>query len=395
MILTLALLISCVPNQVYAMDGVAPTDLLEATDTAVLQPGTTSESTLSTARIVAEDASRRGEFYKEYIMNNGLRYATVYPSAIHYEEGGQWKDIDNTLVAAISDGKSVYQNKAGAWNVRFPRSLSGSDMIGITKDGFTVQFGMAGEMRSSGDLVVASIGQVGATADTLAVSSAQTATAQIQQIDLTAARAAAEHPETILDKLNSRLTYANVYPNTNVVYDLQGNQLKESVILQQYDATLWGYRYTLDTGDLIPVLREDQQIDLCHPDTNEVVLTMPAPYMFDNNGESCYDVDVALKRNGNNYLLSYYLPREWLADANRAWPVILDPVVTGNSRYTNVKDVTVAETGTESSTRGVIQCGYLVGSGAMRMYMQYINLPIIPSGNVIVDATISLMKPMN
>ena len=185
MILTLALLISCIPNQVYALAGEALADLLEATDTAVLQPGTTSESTLSTARIVSEDTSRRGEFYKEYIMNNGLRYATVYPSAIHYEEGGQWKDIDNTLVAAISGGKSVYQNKAGAWNVRFPRSLSGNDMIGITKDGFTVQFGMAGEMRSSGDLVVASIGQVGATADTLAVSSAQTATAQIQQIDLT------------------------------------------------------------------------------------------------------------------------------------------------------------------------------------------------------------------
>ena len=217
MILTLALLISCVPNQVYAMDGVAPTDLLEATNTAVLQSDTAPDDTLSTARIVAEDASRRGEFYKEYVMNNGLRYATVYPSAIHYEEGGQWKDIDNTLVAAISGGKSVYQNKAGAWNVRFPQSLSGSDMIGITKDGFTVQFGMAGEMRSSGDLVVASIGQVGATADTLAVSSAQTATAQIQQIDLTAARAAAEHPETILDKLNSRLTYANVYPNTKPI----------------------------------------------------------------------------------------------------------------------------------------------------------------------------------
>ena len=95
MILTLALLISCVPNQVYAMDGVAPTDLLEATDTAALQPDATPEPTLGTARIVSEDTSRRGEFYKEYIMNNGLRYATVYPSSIHYEEDGQWKDIDS------------------------------------------------------------------------------------------------------------------------------------------------------------------------------------------------------------------------------------------------------------------------------------------------------------
>ena len=41
MILTLALLISCVPNQVYAMAGEALADLLEATDTAVLKPDAT------------------------------------------------------------------------------------------------------------------------------------------------------------------------------------------------------------------------------------------------------------------------------------------------------------------------------------------------------------------
>ena len=393
MILTLALLISCVPNQVYALAGEALADLLEATDTAVLQPNATPNPVLSTAHIVAEDASRRGETYKEYILNNGLHLATVYPSAVHYEENGVWKDIDNTLVAAVFGGKAVYQNAAGAWSVRFPRNMSTNDMVGITKDGHTVQFGMAGELRSTGDVVVASVGQIGATADTLAVSNTQTATAQIQQIDLTAARAAAEHPETVLEKLNSRLSYANVYPNTNVVYDLQGNQLKESVVLQRYDADLWGYRYALDTGDLVPVLREDQQIDLCHPKTSEVILTMPAPYMLDNNGETSYDVEVALTRNGSNYLLSYYLPREWLAEADRAWPVILDPVVQFPGLYTNMDDITVGENYNEAMGRAVIQCGYYGPIGAMRMYMQFIELPPITVADVIVDATIRMNKP--
>ena len=397
MILTLALLISCVPNQVYAMAGEALANLLEATDTAVLQPNATPDSVLSTAHIVAEDESRRGASYKEYIMNNGLRMATVYSSAIHYESNGQWKDIDNTLVSAVSGGKAVYQNAAGAWSVKFPQRLSGSDMISITKDSHTVQFGMAGEMRSTGDLVVASVGDIGRgeTVETLAVSNAQVATAQIQQIDLTAARAAAEHPETVLDKLKSRLSYANVYPNTNVVYDLQGNQLKESVVLQRYDASLWGYRYTLNTGDLVPILREDQQIDLRHPKTNEVILTMPAPYMMDDNGETSYDVEVVLTQNGNNYLLSYYLPREWLADDDRAWPVILDPVITLSGIYSNVDDITVTENYNEAVGRGVIQCGYYSEAGAMRFYMQFLQLPTLESADVIVDATIRLNKPYN
>ena len=397
MIVTLALLISCVPNQVYAMAGEALADLLDTTDTAVLQPNATPDPVLSTAQIVAEDETRRGETYKEYIMNNGLRLATVYPSAIHYEQNGQWKDIDNTLVATVSNGKAVYQNAAGAWNVRFPRNLSGSDMIGITKNGHTVQFGMAGELRSTGDLVVASVDVIGSneTVGTLAVNGAQTTVAEIQQIDMTAAREAAEHPETVLEKLNSRITYANVYPSTNVVYDLQGNRLKESVVLQRYDASLWGYRYTLDTGDLVPVLRDDQQIDLCDPKTNEPILTMPAPYMLDSNGEVSYDVEVTLSRNGSGYLLSYYLPRAWLAETDRGWPVILDPIVDMVGTATKVKDCTVSEKAAESYTNTTLECGHNDTRGVMRFFLQYTDLPTMTSADVIVDATLSLYKPTN
>ena len=392
MILTLALLVSCVPNQVFAMAGEALMSAVTADDTVTLQ---TKPELLSAVRVVSEDTSRRGEAYKEFVLNNGLRLATVYPSAVHYEDDGEWKEIDNTLTIATSDGNIYYTNAAGRWNVRFPQNLSGSNMINITKDSFTVQFGMAGEMRSTGDLVVASIDQIGNenAAGMLSVSVAQTATAQIQELDMTAARASAKYPETVPEKLISRLTYANIYPNTNVVYDLQGNQLKESIILQQHDASLWGYRYTLNTGDLVPVLNADKQIDLCDPDTKAVVLTMPAPYMLDNNGEYSYDVDVSLVRNGSSYLLSYYLPREWLADDSRAWPVILDPVITAPGLYTNVQDRTVAETYVESNSRSTIQCGYYGPEGAMRFYMKYNTLPAMSSGDVIVDASISLYKP--
>ena len=237
MILVLVLLFNLLPHQTIAAEWNDHTQNLTAsmTNTGAIET-VNAENEGTTAVIVAEVTENRTEFSKEYKLSNGLHMAVVYPEAVHYEEDGQWKDIDNTLVAAVSGGKAVYQNAAGAWNVRFPRTLSGNDMVGVTKDGYTVQFGMAGELRSTGDVAVASVVQIGATADTLAVSNAQNSVAQIQQIDLTAACAAAEHPETVLEKLNSRLSYANLYPNTNVVYDLQGNQLKESVVMQRYDA---------------------------------------------------------------------------------------------------------------------------------------------------------------
>ena len=391
LILVLTLLVSSAPVQVYAIAGDALASALQADadDTATL-----GQELLATQRIVEEDESKRSEFSKEFVLNNGLRLATLYPSAVHYEDNGTWKEIDNTLIAAISDGQSVYTNSAGKWSIHFPQSLNGNNMIGIAIDGFNVQFGMAGELRSTGDVVVASVGQIGSNEiGTLAVSAAQISTAQIQQVDLTKARATAKYPETVLGKMYSRLTYANIYPGTNVIYDLQGNKLKESVVMQQYDSSLWGYRYTLDTGNLIPVLNENQQIDLCDPNTNETVLTMPAPYMVDNNGEHSYDVEVSLTRTGGVYLLSYYLPREWLADAERAWPIILDPIISADCNCENIEDNTVGESSTESYKDSTLECGYSPSVGVRQCYLKYVDLPPLTSADVIVDATISLYKP--
>ena len=350
------------------------------------------------AYVVEEDVSKRSEFYKEFILSNGLRLATIYPDSVHFEDNGQWKEIDNTLTAEIIDGQNVYTNTSGLWDVRFPQRLSDSNSISITKDGFTVSFGMAGEMRSSGDIVVASMGNeletnastilpiIGGTIDSIA---------QVQPIDTTTAKAEAEYAEIIPDKLHSRLLYPSVYNNTNIVYDLQSNQVKESIILQSFDLGLMGYRYILNTGGLIPVLNDDQSINLCDPGTDDIVMTMPAPFMLDANDEYCEDISVSLVRRDNSYILSYHLPVEWLGAEERAWPVVLDPVVSAKNARNNIQDITVAENGTESNNDPTLKCGYGPTKGVMRFYLRYKELPTLSAANVIVKATITLRKPYN
>ena len=82
-----------------------------------------------------------------------------------------------------------------------------------------------------------------------------------------------------------------------------------------------------------------------------------------------------------------------MAEADRAWPVILDPVVQFPGLYTNMDDITVGENYNEAMGRAVIQCGYYEPLGAMRMYMQFLQLPPMTSADVIVDATIRMNKP--
>ena len=396
-VLVFALLVNLLPLNVLALDAPggmrsALTDTEDFLDVPITTEDLALEDIEVPVEVVGEDLTRRSEYGKEFLLSNGLHLVAVYPTPVHYKENGQWEEIDNTLTAGNVRGEPVYSSGKGLWQVDFPQQLTDASDISITKDGYTVSFGMAGELRSSGDLVVASVGlhEQGESMDLLAVQGNPSSTAQLQKLDVTAAKAAAEFEETVLENLSSRVVYPSVYTNTNVIYDLSSNRLKESIVIRSHDAALWGYRYELRTGGLIPVLNEDQSIDLLDPQTDTVVLSMPAPFMLDANNEYCDDVTVSLVDKGDTYLLSYYLPRDWMADADRVWPVVLDPVVEAGTTQNNILDHFVAEDYSASNTNGALLCGYYTDFGRMRSFIKFTNLPALSSADVLVNATLTL-----
>jgi len=56
-----------------------------------------SENKKDEKLIVEEDTSKRGEFEKHFYCTDGSFVAVSYPEAIHYEDGNEWVDVDNTL----------------------------------------------------------------------------------------------------------------------------------------------------------------------------------------------------------------------------------------------------------------------------------------------------------
>lgn len=144
-ILVFALLINLLPLNVLALDvpnsiSSEPSRSEIISDTPItIDTSVTGDQEVS-VEVIGEDISKRNEFYKEFILSNGLRLATIYPDAIHYEEDGQWKEIDNTLTAKAVNGQAVYANTAGIWDVHFPQQLDASKPISITKDGYTISF---------------------------------------------------------------------------------------------------------------------------------------------------------------------------------------------------------------------------------------------------------------
>ena len=366
LVLVLVLLANMLPMQILAEEYRETLSTATAEETQPLPAD-------STAHIVDEIEEKRTEFTKEFALSNGLRLAAVYPDAVHYETATGWAEIDNTLTAQ-SDG--TYSNTAGVWDVRFPQQLSGAKSVVIEKDGYTLSFAMAGQLRSGG---------LSMSTQEMELSQMQQSNAAVTPMDVDTLQASFQYAEMAPDKLYSRLTYADIYPNTDIVYDLDSNRVKESIVMDAYSSTLRGYSYTLDVGQMIPVLEDDGQITFYDEKREQVIMVMPAPYMVDAANVFSGDVQVQLAGKGSNYVLTYLVPQQWLAAEDRAWPVILDPVVTANVAATNIEDKTVCQNETPSYKWSILDAGYSTSRGKIRSFLKYVSLPALTSSDVVVE----------
>ena len=327
--------------------------------------------TADDAAIVAELEENRTEFSKDFVLENGLRMSVVYPSAVHYQKDGKWQEIDNTL--KLSEGR--YTNTAGVWDVSFPKTMAASEGVRVEKDGYALSFRLAGAVGADGALFGAERAAKGS--------------AQVVDMDLSAVKEAAMYAETVPEKAASRLVYEDLLPHTSVMYDLDSNRLKESIVLEQYDPEVAGYSYHLDVGELVPVMQEDGRIDFYDAAQERPVLVMPAPYLYDA-AQRCSEVAVKLTEAESGYLLTYLLPRQWLSAENRQWPVVLDPIVQADLDINNIQDQTVFQNITRSYEWGMLECGYDVDYGIERIFVGYAEIPALTSADVVVSAAMTL-----
>lgn len=154
-------------------------------------------------------------------------------------------------------GKDVYTNTNAGWQVFFPDILSENRNISIVKNKFALHFRMNGEIQLSEDNTDS---QMRISADNLSSTPAEEASAEILQVDTTEAKRQAKYEQTIVEKQYARLAYENVYENTDIIFDLVSNQVKESIVMEQYRPNLAGFSYILETDNMVPILTEDNEI---------------------------------------------------------------------------------------------------------------------------------------
>ena len=277
--------------------------------------------------VVLDEVIEKRESNKKYFRtSHGNTMVAIYPMEVHYNEGGKYKDIDNTLYE--KDG--VLKNRANDFEVSFEKTSKASKsskIFTIEKSDGTLGLSLINSRASTGRLeeVDLTLKSKSLIKDFLIMGAFQ----KISEKDLS-------NKKLEVDNTDSKIEYKSILSNIDIKYDVLSNKVKESIILKNKSVNnILEFNLNLSEG-LTPVLLKDKSIEIRNKDS--VVYIIESPYMVDSKREFSEGIKVDLIDNKGSYLLRLTIDREWLNDERREYPVIVDPTVVTKANAANISD---------------------------------------------------------
>ena len=283
--------------------------------------------------VLYEDESRTDEHARHYVMNNGTAKSVFNAESVSYfdEEAKKWKPIDNTL----KENADAYESKNGNMRTKIYKENKGKK-VEIAKSDKQLSWEYLGKQVET---------------VSVANENAETFSASVLKVNNDLAGKS--------KNINSSAVYENIEKDTDLEYCLLGNNLKENIIVREKSAD-YRYIFALKTKGLKLRLSEDNEsLELYTERTKDdgtveqkVEFTIPAPFMYDANGESSDDVYYELEPSENgNYAFAVVASDEWINAAERAFPVTIDPQIVADNSGLVTKQVQyrVISTGSSSS----------------------------------------------
>lgn len=452
LLLTLCLLLTCMPLPALSVNETAESAAGEA------------ENTSDEVYIIEEDVTKRGEFEKHFLCSDGTYRAVTYAEPVHHYDfaAGAWQDNDVSL--ALNAASARYEAQSGSFAVSFAKSyaapaldIAASDASGsLTADGGISQNTASDKTAENGlytnsELTKSGSAMGAVSAETSALPSAQTVTmtngtypiswttavkpslsvtegsTAIQRsaaLDapklltrtpaasiLTSAEAEAAAQQSFAGKPISdagafaaanRVSvaeYASVAQvpgqgaGVSLRYSVSQHKIKEDIIIASRSAAT-DFVTTLDVGALTAAAQDDGSV-LLVDEYGNTAYTVGVPYLYDADYNVSYDVAVTVEQTGSVCRITYAPNREWLDDTNRAYPVVLDPTVTSSEYYANIVDTYVTQADSNNhSAEGNLVVG--IKSGKLnRAYIRINNLPSLPDEVLPLSANLTIKHGAN
>ncbi len=361
-ILAMIMLIQIIPTSVVALAAD------ELTEIETIEPDISDEvEEAPEAVILGEDESRREESVKHYIMSDHTYKAVRYSSPVHYEQDGEWVDIDNTLAeeeAQDSDDVNGFVNKSNGFKIKFAKKSNGKKLVSIKKDKYGLSWGYDSNIKNKVDAVI------------------KEKTKSDSQFS------------EYVSETSSSIVYENIDTNLSLEYNVIGNTVKENIIVES-KSDEYTYNFELKAQNVNFKTNEDGSIDVLAEDTGELVLAIPAPFMYDAENKISNDVQYTLAaQNGNKYILTVTADSDWINSADTVFPVTIDPVITTKKSRDDIDSTFVASASAHASKNlsamQILSIGWdTYAYGKTRTLVKF-DLPTLNKGDMVIGANLAL-----
>ena len=317
-ILCVLIIFLATPSVIFA-EAAGVIDSIKDTDSSLSNDNDSDNDIYSYVGDAYEVEALREESAKHFHLEDGSYVAAQYDYPVHYvDDSGKMQDIDNQLAEASG---GVFANKNA--RIKFAKKITGNETLFALHDGNT-------KLTLS---LMNAIKGVSGTVTNYDDSNEPTLLQKMMN----------------LEKLSSSIIYKDILTGVDLEYVAQSNNIKENIIVKE-KADTYVYSFELKLNGLSAELLENGDIQILNEKTKEVQYIIPAPVVFDANKEyapselSFYTLE---NKNGGKYLLSVTVCSEWMNDAERAFPVTVDPAIVASDTY--VQDTSVSSAAPDSS----------------------------------------------
>lgn len=312
--------------------------------------------------IIGEVVSKREENVKHFRLSDGSFLAADYGVPVHYKNGNEWDDIDNSL-QENKNNKEQLINKSNRFQTAFPKQMQPDGGITVSDGDYALSFKIDGAKTTAGT--------------------------QKQAVSRNQAKTKIEK-QSALKNISSGMIYKNAFTGIDLSYSLSSDRLKEDIILNTR-TSIDKINYTYTLKNLIVVQLDQRTLAFYDKaDTKKLVFVLTAPYMMDAKGQYNENLSFEVSGKEDTVTVTLKLDTEWLMDENTVYPVTVDPVV--ESGQNPVYEAYVYEWSPTDSYSALEHTNVGVDNyqKEMRTLINFDNLPTLTSSDQIIWAKLKL-----
>ena len=239
-----------------------------------------------------EIAGKRGRYRKVFTNGKGDSIAAFYGKPVCRKTEKGYELVDNTLTET-DDG---YRTASGGYDARFFKRRENGKVFDVEKD--QCRIGLF-----SRDVV---------------------------EHDCTTENCESEDEDGCR---NGKIVLHGIRENTDIEYLAESDRIKENIIIKERSDS-YEYEFDLALDNLtVKASADGKSLEIINKGNGTLWGYIPAPFMYDANGERSDDVYYEIVAERKDLSLKVIADERWINSEERAFPVVIDPQIVITNYY--------------------------------------------------------------